>query len=281
MSSSPKLPVHNSIREKLDKFHASKRVPHILFYGHSGSGKKVLVDEFLRKIYNNDNNALKTNVKYVNCAHGKGIKFIREDLRFFAKTNVHLNGGFSFKTVILMNADSLTADAQSALRRCIEIYSDNTRFFIIVQNKHKLLQPILSRFCDIHVPHPFINGEPVNLYKWNAEKAYPFISTLTKEKQELIEKMYQSYSDNAPNNQITHSILTELVLELYENAISSYDIVSWIRNGTRWSELEKANGLICFSKVKSEYRCEQLLMFYLFDFMQNRSTMDLSQISFI
>jgi DNA polymerase III delta prime subunit len=36
----------------------------------------------------------------------------------------------------------LTIDAQSALRRCIEQFSFNTRFFIIIENKHKLLKPI-------------------------------------------------------------------------------------------------------------------------------------------
>ena len=84
---------------------------------------------------------------FVNCAHGKGIKFIREELKFFAKSNIQQDAGTSFKTIVLINADFLTIDAQSALRRCIELFSYNTRFFIIVENKHKLLNPILSRFC--------------------------------------------------------------------------------------------------------------------------------------
>ena len=70
----------------------------------------------------------------VNCAHGKGIKFIRDELKFFAKTNIQSNTGASFKTITLINADFLTIDAQSALRRCIELFSHNTRFFIIVKN---------------------------------------------------------------------------------------------------------------------------------------------------
>ena len=71
---------------------------------------------------------------YVNCAHGKGIKFIRDDLKFFAKTNIQGNKGILFKTIVLFNADSLTIDAQSAMRRCIESFSYNTRFFIVVEN---------------------------------------------------------------------------------------------------------------------------------------------------
>ena len=48
----------------------------------------------------------------------------------------------------MLNADSLTLDAQSALRRSIEIYN-NTRFFIVTANKSKIIRPILSRFCEI------------------------------------------------------------------------------------------------------------------------------------
>jgi replication factor C small subunit len=96
---------------------------------------------------------------FVNCAHGKGIKFIREDLKLFAKTNIQCNRGVLFKSIILLNADFLTIDAQSALRRCIEQFSLNTRFFIIVQNKNKLLNPILSRFCEVYVPEMRMNGK--------------------------------------------------------------------------------------------------------------------------
>ena len=89
---------------------------------------------------------------FVNCAHGKGIKFIRDELKQFAKTNIQFDDNNLFKSIVMYNADELTIDAQSALRRCIELFSHTTRFFIVVENKHKLLKPILSRFCEIYVP---------------------------------------------------------------------------------------------------------------------------------
>ena len=86
---------------------------------------------------------------------GKGIKFIREELKFFAKSHINFKDGNLFKSIILSNADKLTIDAQSALRRCIELFSHTTRFFIIVEDKYKLLKPILSRFAEIYVSYPY------------------------------------------------------------------------------------------------------------------------------
>jgi DNA polymerase III delta prime subunit len=159
------LPIHKKIYEKLNCFLKNNKVPHIIFHGSSGTGKKTIVNHFINDIYLNDKLKIKKNVMFVNCAHGKGIKFIRDELKFFAKTNIYISKtneeqsgkleettGVLFKTIVLLNADYLTIDAQSALRRCIELFSYNTRFFIIVENKEKLLCPILSRFCEIHVP---------------------------------------------------------------------------------------------------------------------------------
>ena len=66
---------------------------------------------------------------YVNCAHIKGIKFIRNELKFLRKQIFKKMITFLFKSIILFNADKLTVDAQSALRRCIEQFSNSTRFF--------------------------------------------------------------------------------------------------------------------------------------------------------
>ena len=77
--------------------------------------------------------------------------------------------------MLLLNADKLTIDAQSALRRCIELYSCSTRFFIVVEDKYKLLKPILSRFCDIYISLPLINGNLTNLNLYNLQKNNKFI----------------------------------------------------------------------------------------------------------
>jgi DNA polymerase III delta prime subunit len=273
-----RLPIHGKIKQKLAHFQATNRIPHIIFHGQSGSGKQTLVNEFLRGIYHDNPQVLKTNVMYVNCAHGKGIKFIRDDLKFFAKTNVHLNGGYFFKCVVLLNADHLTIDAQSALRRCIEIYSTNTRFFIIVKNKQKLLQPILSRFCDIYVPREMnIDGTTRNLHQYHLSNTYRFNGDIKTQNQKTIENIMSQVE----TSDVSHVKLVDIVQQLYENAVSSLDILQYIKTSNNWTELEKSNCAICFSKVRLEFRCEKLLMLYILDFIYNRKQIDLTEISFL
>ena len=166
------LNIHENIKEKLNYFQDIHKIPNIIFHGPSGSGKRTIVNDFINKIYENDRDKIKTFVMYVNCSHGKGIKFIRDELKFFAKIHINSNSGNIFKSIVLLNADKLTMDAQSALRRCIELFSHNTRFFIIAENKYNLMKPILSRFCEIYVPEPIINGEMINLYKYNLNKVF-------------------------------------------------------------------------------------------------------------
>lgn len=149
-----------------------KQIPNIIFHGPNGSGKHTLVQQFIEDIYEKDKELIKSYVMNVNCAHGKGIKFVRDELKFFAKTHINTKGSGHFKSIILSNADKLTIDAQSAMRRCIELFSHTTRFFIIVDDKYKLLKPILSRFCEIFVPEPTIHNKKINLHQYSLEQCF-------------------------------------------------------------------------------------------------------------
>lgn len=260
------LPIHNQVHAKLDHFLVSNKIPHILFHGSSGSGKRTIVDGFIKKIYQGDKAKIKSNVMFVNCAHGKGIKFIREDLKFFAKTNIQSNNGIIFKTIVLMNADFLTIDAQSALRRCIELFSYNTRFFIIVENKNKMLNPILSRFCEIYVPEFIDHGAFRNLHQFSIQREFPAEdNTWFREQIEALMSM-----DN-----VDHSMLVDLATTIYENGNSCMDLMEWVRDTEHFSPLEKASAAMCFDKIKSEYRNEKLLMLYMLDILMFRSKNDL------
>jgi len=258
------MEIHATIIEKLDYFYTSNKIPHIIFHGSSGSGKRTIVNNFLNKIYQSDKQKLKGNVMTVNCAHGKGIKFIREELKFFAKSNLQSNSGVTFKTIVLVNADSLTNDAQSALRRCIELFSYNTRFFIIVENKQKMLNPILSRFCEIYVPDPMLDGKIINLHQYNIQKNYRILDSINIQSwiRLKLEELMQKHI-------IKHVDLTQLATEFYEKGLSAVDVIQWIDadDSDMLDEIDTTSVNICYDKIKSEYRCEKLLLLYLFDLM--------------
>jgi len=257
MSTNQYLPIHENIKTKLNYFYETQKIPHLIFHGSPGTGKRTLVYDFLNKIYGQDKHKLKTNVMFVNCAHGKGIKFIRDELKFFAKTNiqgVQSASGIMFKTIVLFNADSLTIDAQSALRRCIELFSYNTRFFIVVENKHKLLNPILSRFCEIYVPE-FLDpatGKTKNLHKYHLTKKYGDALQFDDWFNENLNPVFEG-------KEVNDLELMDMASEAYERGISCLNLVEWIQKKSNLSELQKATFAMHFEKIKSEYRCEKML----------------------
>ena len=211
---------------------------------------------------------------FVNCSHGKGIKFIREELKFFAKANLQSNSGVKFKSIVLFNADSLTNDAQSALRRCIELFSYNTRFFIVVENKERLLNPILSRFCEIYVPEYIENKKIINLHQYNLNKNCN-ISELYNIKNQWI----NNYMEKLDNTNYTN--LKNASVDIYEQGYSCLDLMEYIQCqcNKKWTEEECSKFLICFHTIKSEFRCEKLLILYILDLIFFRKNEDIYEIS--
>jgi GTPase SAR1 family protein len=274
------LNIHESIKQKLEYFKSIHKIPNIIFHGTSGSGKRTIVNEFIKDIYNNEKDKIKSLVMYVNCAHGKGIKFIREDLKFFAKTHINSNGGDVFKSIILLNADKLTMDAQSALRRCIELFSHNTRFFIVVEDKYNLLKPILSRFCEIYVPEPIINGEIVNLYKYNMKQTF----NLNDVKKQRIESLKKELI-KLKNKKLGVEQMMTFCEKMYEKGYSGLDILNLLQT-SNFLELEisiekKYEFLVCFNKVKKEFRNERIIMLFILNFLFLSSELSLENISFM
>ena len=276
------LNIHQNIKEKLYYFHKIHKIPNIIFHGPSGGGKRTLVNEFIHKIYDNDKDKIKNFTMYVNCAHGKGIKFIRDELKFFAKTHINCNGGDIFKSIILFNADKLTMDAQSALRRCIELFSHNTRFFIIIEDKYNLLKPILSRFCEIYVPEPEYNNKIINLYKYNIDEIFKMREIRTQHLDKL-----KKYIEKAMVTATKTNNLTELInhsLKLYEKGYSATDVIELLETNKLIHKLtneKKYELLIAYNKVRKEFRNEKLLMLFIFNFLFLSSELSLENISFM
>lgn len=275
------LQIHTNIMDKLKYFYKMHKIPNIIFHGSSGCGKRTIVNDFINIIYNNDKEKIKSYVMYVNCAHGKGIKFIREELKFFAKTHIHSNGGDIFKSIVLLNADKLTIDAQSALRRCIELFSHTTRFFIIVEDKYKLLKPILSRFCEIYIPEPFHNGSNINLYKYNLNETFKLKEVKTQRidwlKKEL-QKVFLKKED------LKNDFLIGLSEKLYEKGYSGLDIIQLLDNHNQFLELSNEKRyelLFAFNKVKKEFRNDKLLIMFILNFLFMSLDFTLENITFM
>tara|TARA_B100000902_G_scaffold396270_1_gene456838 strand:- start:576 stop:1391 length:816 start_codon:yes stop_codon:yes gene_type:complete len=264
---------HKNIRKQLDCFINANKIPNLIFYGDSGSGKGTLIRYLIDKIYNGDSGTIQRHVMFINCAHGKGIKFIRDNLKFFAKTNINIKYGL-IKSIILLNADKLTIDAQSALRRCIEQYCHTTRFIIKVDNYNKLLRPIISRFSCIYVPLPSVG----NLHKYNLSKKYD-IHREQKAKNQWIKRYLQRKNNIEKFNEIN---LIDIVDILYNRGYSSYDVIDYIGNYVYNKDIKKNNNILLFFKqIKKEIRNEKILMYFFLHKIFIRSDDELDNILFI
>ena len=274
------LNIHQNIKDKLNFFHINHKIPNLLFHGTTGSGKRTIVRDFIHKIYDNDREKIKSFVMYVNCSHGKGIKFIRDELKFFAKTHINSNSGNTFKSIVLLNADKLTIDAQSALRRCIELFSHNTRFFIVAEDKYNLMKPILSRFCEIYVPEPVINDAIVNLYKYNLNNLFNMKDVKTVRLDTLKKELVKSM-----NKKITLEQLMALCSKLYEKGYSGLDIIQLLENHkfleSSFTIEKRYELLIAFNRVRKEFRNEKLLILFILNFVFLSSELSLENISFM
>lgn len=220
-------------------------VPNLLFCGPSGCGKNTIVTKFVHDLYAGDKVAISKYVMWVNCAYGKGIKFIRENLKFYAKTNVSSN--YPFKTIVLQNSEHLTCDAQSALRRSIEQFSFNTRFFFITTDKYKLLKPILSRLSEITIP------TGVNYHVKAVHTAFGS----TKAERE------RGYAFKAKMKNVgPETNLFELCQQLIDDAYSAMDLAKYVEEADV-DTVFKYEWLMFYSNHKENFRVEILLLYVL------------------
>ena len=266
------LEIHKKIEDKLAFFITEKKIPHIIFYGPSGSGKRTILNRFIYNIYENDKHKINQYVMYVNCAHSKGIRFIRDELKFFAKTNIHNKHNNLFKSIVLFNADKLTIDAQSALRRCIEQFSHTTRFFILVENENRLLKPILSRFCNIYIPYPYLDNSITSLHRY--KKKHINENIFIKKRKFWLEKNIIKKS-----NYKNIESCRDFVDKLYEKAYSGLDIIKYIENSKKEeNSKDKYLYLIYFDKIRSEYRNEKLYILTILNLYFMRKKLNLENI---
>ncbi len=114
--------------------------PHLLLHGKSGTGKTSTIMSIANKLYGKNKPFMMIRL---DASDDRGINTVREEIKGFAEKMTPFNTGI--KLIILDEADSMTFDAQFALRRIIEKYSDDTRFCIICNYMNKIIAPIKAR----------------------------------------------------------------------------------------------------------------------------------------
>ncbi|RIB22852.1 P-loop containing nucleoside triphosphate hydrolase protein [Gigaspora rosea] len=132
----------------LKKTIESQNLPHMLFYGPPGTGKTSTILALARELYGPK--LMKTRILELNASDERGIQVIRDKVKNFARTAVSNRRDSDYpcppyKIVILDEADLMTQDAQSALRRVIETYSKVTRFCLICNYVTRIIEPLASR----------------------------------------------------------------------------------------------------------------------------------------
>ena len=119
-------------------------LPHLLLHGKSGTGKTSTIMSIANKLYGKKKPFMMIRL---DASDDRGINTVREEIKGFAEKMTPFNTGV--KLIILDEADSMTFDAQFALRRIIEKYSDDTRFCIICNYMNKIIAPIKARCVNL------------------------------------------------------------------------------------------------------------------------------------
>jgi len=130
----------DEVIQRLKGYVERKNIPHLLFSGPPGTGKTATAIALARDLFGEN---WRDNFIEMNASDERGIDVVRHKIKEFARTAPI--GDAPFKIIFLDEADALTADAQAALRRTMEMYSKSCRFILSCNYVSRIIEPIQSR----------------------------------------------------------------------------------------------------------------------------------------
>lgn len=136
----PDIKGQKEIVKRVKAFVEQKNMPHLLFAGPAGVGKSTLALVAAKKLFGEQ---WHQNLLELNASDTRGIDIIRLNVKDFARTRSI--GDVPFKIIFLDEADALTREAQQALRRTMENYTQTCRFILGANYSSKIIDPIQSR----------------------------------------------------------------------------------------------------------------------------------------
>ncbi|PSN92537.1 replication factor C small subunit [Candidatus Marsarchaeota G2 archaeon OSP_D] len=125
---------------RLKQFARQKNMPHCLFIGPAGVGKTTAAICLSRDILGEH---FREGYLELNASSDNRIDVVRTQIKDYARTTTF--SGIPFKILVLDEADNMTPEAQQALRRTMEIYSNVCRFILIANYSNRIIEPIQSR----------------------------------------------------------------------------------------------------------------------------------------
>jgi replication factor C subunit 3/5 len=167
---------HKQILDLLEVMSKDEAIPHIIFYGPCGSGKKTLISIFLEMIFGKYANKTK-NVQYKVSGSGSKVttevvkqsnyhiviepknnnsdRYIIHDIvKEYAKHIGAFRKSRSFKVVLINNIDNLSYSVQTSLRRTMETFNEKCRFIMWCKSLSKVIKPLQSRCVCLRIPTP-------------------------------------------------------------------------------------------------------------------------------
>jgi replication factor C small subunit len=133
-------------------------MPNVLLWGPQGTGKTASAVAFAKDKYGDEWN---NHLMQMNASDERGIDVVRNQIKSFAEQG-GVMGEHDFNIILLDEVDHMTRDAQPAMRKIMEDFSDRTRFFLICNYPGQLIDPILSRCASLRMS-PLNNDQMLEL----------------------------------------------------------------------------------------------------------------------